>query len=88
MSTKTQTNVTNRRWISLKDSGIYAGVSKRLVENWEKAGFIRVSRVFTPGNVKGRVLVDVESLDRFIESYVGTPPHSAAVNIKLEVVAQ
>ena len=79
---------TNRRWISLQDSGHYAGVSKRLIELWEKAGFIRVSRVITPGNIKGRVLVDVESLDKFIESYVGTPPHAAAINAKREVVAQ
>jgi len=79
---------TNRRWISLQDSGHYAGVSKRLIELWEKAGHIRVSRVITPGHVKGRVLVDVESLDKFIESYIGTPPHAAAINAKRGVVAQ
>jgi len=74
-----------RRWLSLQDSAHYAGVSKRLVELWEKAGHIKVSRVITPGNVKGRVLVDRESLDAFIEGYIGTPPHAAAININRSV---
>ncbi len=88
MSTKTKTNVIKRRWLSLEESGYHAGVSKRLIEIWEKRGFIRVSRVITPGSIKGRVLVDVESLDKFIESYIGTPPHAAAVNRKREDSAQ
>jgi hypothetical protein len=74
------TATATRRWFSLQDSAHYAGVSKRLIEIWEKAGHIRVSRVITPGNTKGRVLVDKESLDAFIESYIGTPPHDAAIN--------
>ena len=69
-----------RRWFSLQDAAHYAGVSKRLIELWEKAGHITVSRVITEGHVKGRVLVDRESLDAFILSYVGTPPHDAAIN--------
>ena len=72
----------------MEESGYHAGVSKRLIEIWEKRGFIRVSRVITPGSIKGRVLVDVESLDNFIESYVGTPPHAAAINRKREDSAQ
>ena len=79
------TATTKPGWLSLADSGVYAGVSKRLIETWEKAGHITVARVITPGNVKGRVLVDRESLDRFIESYIGTPPHDAAINHKREV---
>jgi hypothetical protein len=75
-----QTNTSLTRWLSLAQAGIYAGVSKRLIEIWEKAGHLRVSRVITPGNVKGRVLVDRESLDAFIESHIGTPPHAAAIN--------
>lgn len=74
------TTATSPRWLSLADAGVYAGVSKRLIEVWEKAGHIRVSRVITPGHIKGRVLVCRESLDAFIESYVGTPPHDAAIN--------
>jgi hypothetical protein len=68
-----------RRWLSLQDSAHYAGTSKRLIELWEKAGHIRVARVITPGHTKGRVLVDRESLDSFIESYIGTPPADIAV---------
>ena len=74
------TATATRRWFSLQDAAHYAGVSKRLVELWEKAGHITVSRVITDGHVKGRVLVDRESLDAFIMSYVGTPPHDAAIN--------
>ena len=74
------TATATRRWFSLQDAAHYAGVSKRLIELWEKAGHIRVSRVITAGHVKGRVLVDRESLDSFIESYTGTPPHAAAIN--------
>jgi hypothetical protein len=80
MEAKNYASETTRRWLSLQDSAHYAGVSKRLIEIWEKAGHITVSRIITPGNVKGRVLVDRESLDRFIESYIGTPPHAAAIN--------
>ena len=74
-----------RRWLSLQDSAHYAGTSKRLIELWEKAGHIKVSRVITPGHSKGRVLVDRESLDAFIESYVGTPPAEIAMNANREV---
>lgn len=77
---------TTRRWLSLQDSAHYAGVSKRTIELWDKAGHIIVSRVITPGNVKGRVLVDRESLDRFIQGYIGTPPHDAAINHKRAAV--
>ncbi len=85
MQAKNYVSETTRRWLSLQDSAHYAGVSKRLIEIWDKAGHIIVSRVITPGNVKGRVFVDRVSLDRFIESYIGTPPHDAAINHKREV---
>jgi len=80
------TATATRRWFSLQDAAHYAGVSKRLIELWEKAGHIRVSRVITPGNSKGRVLVDRESLDEFIESYLGTPPAAIAMNANREGV--
>lgn len=76
------TATATRRWFSLQDAAHYAGVSKRLIELWEKAGHLRVSRVITEGHVKGRVLVDRESIDAFIESYIGTPAHDAAINRK------
>ena len=76
---KTNTT-TSPRWLSLASAAVYAGVSKRLVEIWERDGHIRAARLITPGNMRGRTLVDRESLDAFIESYVGTPPAAIKMN--------
>jgi hypothetical protein len=68
-----------QRWIGFADGSKYAGVTTRTLELWDKAGHIRVARV-SPFGTKGRRLIDVESLDAFIESWVGTPPAQLAVN--------
>jgi hypothetical protein len=58
----------------------YAGVSERTLENWEKLGCFKVARVIAPGKKKGRVLIDRESLDNYIEQFIGNPPQEIAMN--------
>ena len=71
---------TEPRWFTFQSAAKYVGVSKRTLENWEKAGCFRVSRVIVPGKSKGRALIDRESLDRFIEGYLDSPPQDIAMN--------
>ena len=79
-STCTQTNGTvTARWLSFKDSERYSGLSIRYLELQEHAGNIIVARV-SPNGTKGKRLIDRESLDRFIESFVGAPPSKLAMN--------
>jgi excisionase family DNA binding protein len=69
-----------QRWLTLQQAAAYTGVHKRTLENWEKAGCFRVSRVIVPGHSKGRVLVCRESLDGFIERFLDDPPQDIPMN--------
>jgi hypothetical protein len=72
------------RWLTLQQAAIHTGVTKRTLENWEKAKCFRVSRVIVPGKSKGRVLVDRESLDTFIRGYLDNPPQAIPMNANRE----
>lgn len=60
------------KWITFQSASRYVGVSTRTLQNWEKAGHLRVATV-APMGTRGRRLIDREALDQFIESYVGAP---------------
>ena len=76
----THTNGTvTARWLSFKDSERYSGLSVRYLELQEHAGNIIVARV-SPNGTKGKRLIDRESLDRFIGSFVGKAPAKLAMN--------
>jgi hypothetical protein len=68
---KAQRSEIKPRWIGIKEAAPYSGVSERLIENWIAGGFVRSSCVRAPGKKRGRRLIDLRSLDEFIESGVG-----------------
>jgi len=72
MQTKSQTNNPARRWLTFQDSPAYCGLSLRCLQNYEKAGLIKVANIIQPGATRGRKLICRESLDALIESHVGT----------------
>lgn len=59
------------RWLTLKGAAIYSGLSERTIENYIKADLIISSNVVMPGASRGRRLVERESLDAFIEQFIG-----------------
>jgi len=74
-----KTNATPRRWLTFQTASPYVGVSVRTLQNWEKAGYLRVANV-APMGTRGRRLIDREALDKFIEGYVGAPPSKIVMN--------
>jgi excisionase family DNA binding protein len=76
---RNQTSTKPSRWLTFQTASPYVGVSIRTLQNWEKAGHLRVANV-APMGTRGRRLIDREHLDRFIESYVGAPPSRIAMN--------
>lgn len=76
------------RWLTFQAGSKYVGVSVRTLENWAKDGRFKVARVIAPGCIRGRSLIDRESLDGYIESFVGNPPRKLALNANREVAAR
>jgi hypothetical protein len=63
----------------MQGAAIYCGVTTRTLDTWQKAGCFKTANV-TPMGGRGRRLVDRDSLDAFIESYVGAPASICGVN--------
>ncbi len=60
------------RWASLKQASRYSGIGTRALENAIAGGILRSSLVLSfPGAKRGRRLVDLLSLDSWIEEGVG-----------------
>jgi hypothetical protein len=72
-------NALPARWLTFQAGSQYVGVSVRTLQNWEKAGSFRTANV-TPMGGRGRRLIDRESLDQFIESFIGAPPSEIVMN--------
>jgi hypothetical protein len=69
------------RWLTYDQAALYSGLGIRVLQNHTKAGFIRSSNVCAPGCVRGRRLIDRESLDAFIEQGVSRAPTALAMNV-------
>jgi hypothetical protein len=66
-----QANNTRPKWLTYQTAPRYCGLCARTLQNYEKAGLIRVANVIMPGSKRGRKLIDRESLDEFIEANIG-----------------
>jgi len=60
------------RWGTLAQASDYSGMGRRVIENAVKSGIIRSSLVRSfPEAKRGRRLIDLRSLDEWIEAGVG-----------------
>lgn len=73
-----QTQPITPRWAGWKGASIYSGFSVGTLKNHAAAGHIRTANVVADGNLRGRRLVDLRSLDQFIEEGVSRPPSKIA----------
>ena len=76
-------NVQGPRWATLKQAASYSGLSERHLYNAIADGLIRSSLVKRPNASRGRRLVDLRSLDDWIESglmQVGPAPCNPNTN--------
>ena len=61
------------RWATLEGAAIYSGLSRQYLYQIANSGGIRTALVkVRPKNTRGRRLVDLRSLDAWIESWVST----------------
>ena len=71
MQTNTNTNIA-ARWATISNAGKYSGMGVRVLENAAASGVLRSSLVRSfPGAKRGRRLIDLRSLDEWIEAGVG-----------------
>ena len=71
MQTNTNTNTT-ARWATIPGAAKYSGLGVRVLENAAASGVLRSSLVRSfPGAKRGRRLIDLRSLDEWIETGVG-----------------
>ena len=75
-----QTSTMSPRWLSHESASYHAGVSKRLIEVWRDKGFIRSANVTMPGASRGRRVYDRESIDSYIETFIGAPVSKIGMN--------
>ncbi len=76
-----QTTTSLQRWGNYKHARSHSGLSIRLLQDYVKDGLIRSSVVTKPGALRGVRLIDLHSLDEFIEAGVSRPPTSLAMNL-------
>jgi hypothetical protein len=60
------------RWANLPKAEKYSGLGVRVLEKAITLGTIRSSLVHFPGAKRGRRLIDLRSLDAWIESGIGS----------------
>lgn len=70
-----------KKWGTYKQARDYSGLSIRLLEDYVNQGLVRSSRLTKPGASRGVRLIDLLSLDEFIEAGVGRPPTELAMNL-------
>ena len=68
------------RWLTLEGAAIYSGLSQRTIETYIKENLVVSANVIMPGRSRGRRLVERESLDAFIEQFIGGEGTSLAMN--------
>ena len=76
----------NARWLALDGASNHSGVSRRQVLIWDERGFIRSANITMPGATRGRRVYDRESIDAYIESFVGASPSKIGMNKNREAV--
>ena len=85
-----QAKMTSPRWADLPGTANYAGLSVGTIRNADRAGLIRSALVrVSPTNKRGRRLIDLRSVDAWIESCVGGEadlPHLIEANRKSHAV--
>lgn len=59
------------RWATYLQSSSYSGLSTRLLEELVKDGIITSSLARRPGRARGIRLIDLRSLDSYIETGIG-----------------
>lgn len=62
------TDTTQKRWATLRQASRYCGLSERHLQNLISEGLIASSLVKRPDASRGRRLVDLRSLDAWIEN--------------------
>ena len=60
---------TQPRWASLKDAASVAGISARHLAKLVECGAVEASHIRLPGKNKGKILVNIASLESYIVSY-------------------
>lgn len=65
--------MTNARWLSIKQSGLYSGITGRTLRNWEATGSLKFYRIIQPGATRGTIRIDRLELDALIEKSVAPP---------------
>jgi hypothetical protein len=60
-----------RRWATLKDAATYCGLSTRTLQELIRDEFIVSTLVKRPNATRGRRLIDLRSLDAWIEQGIG-----------------
>lgn len=63
------------RWGKKTQAARYSGLSTRTLDNLISRGLIRSSLVRQPGCERGARLIDLDSLDAFIEAGIGGKTH-------------
>lgn len=58
-------------WLTLQAAATYSGLSLRLIQDYVKDGLVVASHVTKPGASRGRTLVELASLERFIREGIG-----------------
>ncbi|RYD71423.1 MAG: hypothetical protein EOP84_24900 [Verrucomicrobiaceae bacterium] len=74
------------RWGTYKQASKHSGLSVRHLQNLVREDLIRSSVVTKPGAKRGVRLLDLRSLDEFIEAGVGRPPMELAMNLHRQKV--
>ena len=59
------------RWVKKAQASVYSGLSVRLLDDLVSRGIVRSSLVRQPGCKRGARLINLASLDEFIEQGIG-----------------
>jgi hypothetical protein len=70
-SSGVETKNATPRWGHYKRAELHSGLSTRLLQDYVRLGLIRSSVVTRPGAKRGVRLIDLHSLDEFIEAGIG-----------------
>lgn len=68
IKTQSATPAVEREWISIKEACDFAACSKPCLYSWLERGLVRNFSNRQPGQIKGKRLVSLSSLRRFLES--------------------
>ena len=72
----------SQRWATLQQASCYCGLSERHLQNLISEGLIASSLTKRPGASRGRRLVDLRSLDQWIERGFGAISNLPALSSK------